>query len=661
MKPLSSNEKIVALLSHLKRAQAVSRTGSWEWDLVTNEIFWSEEIYNIFGLCASRFKPSYPAILERLHPDDRDLIHAEVRAAIEHRKAYEFEHRVLLPDGGVRFVREHGEIEYGEDGAPVRMLGAVQDLTEVRRARSDALRSQEMLSSMMAISPEAIIVADARGRILLFSLGAEKVFGYSQAEAVGQDIEVLMPADVRGRHRGHVARFAAEGGRSLRMSDRGEISGQRKSGEIFPAEASLASLDWIDGQRFTVIVRDLSGHRLNERRLKEALEAAEQSNRAKSAFLANMSHEIRTPLNGVLGVAQALARTRLEEGQLEMLRLIETSGRALEQLLCDILDLAKVDAGRLAIARDPFDLGLLARDVHALFRATAADKGIGLRLSLDPAVGGIFEGDSLRIRQVLSNLISNAVKFTSEGEILVAVAPAARPDGAEAIRFQVSDSGIGFEADRAEQLFERFEQADNTTTRRFGGTGLGLAISRSLVELMGGTIRAEGRPGLGATFTVDLPLARVAENAILAGAEPATPTGGNGRVPRVLLAEDHPTNRRVVELILSGLPVELTSVENGLQALEATDGQPFDLILMDMQMPVMDGLTATRQIRAREARTGARRTRIVTLTANAMPEHRQASEAAGADGFLTKPIDAAALIEAVLDDPADAVEPSPAA
>ncbi len=517
------------------------------------------------------------------------------------------------------------------------------------QAERRASRAESMLVSMMAISPEAMIVADQDGMIQLFSLGAQALFGYAPSDVVGQRIEMLMPADVRDRHRGHVERFAAGDHASLKMNDRGEIRGLRSNGEDFPAEASLARFESTEGRRFTVIVRDLTSQRLNERRLREARDAAEQSNRAKNVFLANMSHEIRTPLNGVLGVAQVLANTPLDPGQQEMVRLIETSGRALEQLLSDTLDLAKVDAGRLAIADEPFDLAQLAADVHALFRATAADKGIALDLALAQTVGGAFRGDSLRIRQILSNLISNAVKFTAQGGILVSVAATPDAGDRERVSFEVRDTGIGFEESVAERLFERFEQADNTTTRRFGGTGLGLAISRSLVELMGGAIRAEGQPGEGATFTFEIPLKRIeAQPCAPARAQPETVSGHAGL--RVLLAEDHPTNRRVVELILSTLPVVLTVVTNGSEAVDAASTQDFDLILMDMQMPVMDGLTAVRLIRERQAREGRVRSRIMTLTANAMPEHRRASEAAGADGFLTKPIDAAALVEAVLED-----------
>ncbi len=642
-------------LAHLERAQRLSATGSWEWDIASGDIIWSDQIFRIFGRDPAGFVPSYEAFLGCIHPEDRDLVTTAVDRALDG-EPYRIEHRVVRPGGEVRWVVEQGELMRGADGQPAGMLGAVQDITDLRTLQAAARRSQDMLSGMMAISPEAIVVTDVTGRVEFFSTGAEALFGYSQREVVGQSVELLMPQAVRAAHQGHVDRFARGDLSSLRMHDRAEISGLRRNGETFPAEASLARLETPDGSFFAVIIRDLSDRKANERRLLEAWEVAERASRSKSVFLANMSHEIRTPLNGVLGVAQALARTPLTSAQREMVQLIEVSGRALESLLGDILDLAKVDAGRLTMASEPFDLRALAHDVHALFRASAREKGVELRMELSAGCGGWFRGDALRIRQVLSNLLSNAVKFTRQGEIRLTIRVEASEDGPVA-RFAVRDTGIGFDPAQAERLFERFEQADSSTTRSFGGTGLGLAISRSLVELMGGTISATGEAGRGATFSFVLPL-DCAEPPVRVEADGPGGTGAAAaRRVRVLLAEDHPINRRVIELMLDPDLVDLESVENGEQAVDRCAARAFDLVLMDMQMPVMDGLTAIRAIRAREAADGHPRARIFSLTANALPEHRRASDEAGADGFLTKPVDARALLEAVF---AQAPEQAPA-
>jgi len=397
------------------------------------------------------------------------------------------------------------------------------------------------------------------------------------------------------------------------------------------------------------VLQNITARKESELALTQARDSAQAANRAKSEFLANMSHEIRTPLNGVMGVAGALARTELTQHQQDMVRLIETSAQTLESLLSDVLDLARIESGRLTLMTAPFSMDDAVGPVAALFEPNARCKGLDFQVDLADAAMGVFAGDVARIRQILSNLVSNAVKFTSQGGVRLAVAAEPSGAGASLIRFTVEDSGIGFEAEAQNRLFERFEQVDGSITRRYGGTGLGLAISRSLAEEMGGSLTATASPGKGAcfSFTLELPrhdAALVLASEAAAGAEAG---GQGGFVPRVLLAEDHPTNRKVVELILGSIGVNLTSVENGQEALDAFASQVFDLILMDMQMPVMDGLTAIRAIREQEAAEGRTHTPIYALTANAMPEHAEASRLAGADAHLTKPIAAAALITAV--------------
>ena len=408
--------------------------------------------------------------------------------------------------------------------------------------------------------------------------------------------------------------------------------------------------------RVVGVLRNIDTEKRAEMALARARDAAETANRAKSEFLANMSHEIRTPLNGVMGVASALGRTDLSGPQREMVSLIETSAQTLEALLSDVLDLARIEAGRLEIKPEPLDPGQAARDVGALFQAAAAAKGLTLDVEIDGDAPGALPpgerllGDVTRLRQVLSNLLSNAVKFTARGGVKLTVQTRCEGDAVRAI-FRVTDTGIGFDCDTARRLFDRFEQADGSITRRYGGSGLGLAISRSLAEAMGGSLTATSAPGVGSVFEFRLPLERAAER-------PVDESPGCGSRPgdlpdlsrlRVLVAEDHPTNRRVVQLILGSAGVEPLCVENGAEAVEAWDGRAFDLVLMDMQMPVMDGLSAIRAIRRREAAMARGRTTVLALTANAMPEDVEATRAAGADGHLTKPITAADLLEAVRD------------
>ena len=379
------------------------------------------------------------------------------------------------------------------------------------------------------------------------------------------------------------------------------------------------------------------------RRLKAATRLADEANRSKSEFLANMSHEIRTPLNGVIGINAALARTELTPEQAKMVDLIATSGETLETLLTDVLDLARIESGHLELKAEPFDLEGCLESVVALFETGARQKALEFNLSVAPALAGAFVGDVVRIRQVVSNLLSNAVKFTGEGSITLNAVQA--DDGRVVI--SVTDTGIGFDSEFKARLFQRFEQADGSITRRFGGTGLGLAISRALAEAMEGELTADSEPGVGSTFTLTLNLVRAPEGVVIKANRPVQARPQEAGAPRVLLAEDHPINRKVVELLFDGTGVELTSVENGADAVALYEQQAFDMILMDMQMPVMDGLTAIRLIRARELADGGVATPIYTLSANAMPEHAEAAMTAGANGHLTKPIAAASLFAAL--------------
>ena len=384
-----------------------------------------------------------------------------------------------------------------------------------------------------------------------------------------------------------------------------------------------------------------------EDRVRARTAELERANQEKSRFLANMSHELRTPLNGVVAVSETLAREQTTPRGKELAELISSSGRLLEQVLTDILDFSKIEAGELRLESGVFDAQTLVNRIGALHAEAAALKGLDLDWSVDEAAAGAWQGDAVRITQILSNLLSNAVKFTHDGGITVHVGR--REHG---LAFSVSDTGIGFDAEAGARLFRRFEQADASITRRFGGTGLGLAICRSLAELMGGTIQAASNPGEGSTFVVTLPL-EPAEAAIDGDiAEPAAEAEVDGI--HVLLAEDHPTNQRVVRLILEAAGVRLDVVETGVAALERLSVQAYDVVLMDMQMPEMDGLTATTRLRERERATGAARTPVIMLTANALDEHVQASLAAGADAHLSKPVRADSLLAAI----AAALEPA---
>ncbi len=418
-------------------------------------------------------------------------------------------------------------------------------------------------------------------------------------------------------------------------------------------EQQLADGRWIRASdRLTAaggivtVCTDITDLKNDARALSEARDIAESANSAKSLFLANMSHEIRTPLNGVIGVAQALARTPLSAQQEEMLELIQSSGHTLQVLLNDILDLARVESGRLELSHDPFHLGRAVREAAQLYQTSAEAKGLQFFVEIAEETDRWIVGDVVRVKQILTNLVSNAVKFTSSGFVSLTAAPGPDRGDRPTLRFSVEDTGIGFNSDTRDRLFSRFEQADGAITRRFGGSGLGLAISRQLAEMMGGYLDCESEPGGGSSFILTIPFQAADTPAATTLIDIASGDDDQARI-RVLLADDHPVNRKVVEMILAEANVELTSVENGAEAVQACRDGDFDIILMDMQMPVMDGLTATREIRLHEAAMGLARTPVVMLTANALAEHIASAEAAGADRHLAKPFDAAELLQLV--------------
>ena len=402
-------------------------------------------------------------------------------------------------------------------------------------------------------------------------------------------------------------------------------------------------------QRLDTNQRDL--HRTLAQ-LTQAKEAAEAANALKSQFLANMSHEIRTPLNGVVTMADIMAGGELVPSQRRKLEVVRTSGAALLAVLNDLLDLSKIEAGRLELQIEPHDLTALLHEVQAIYTPLASEKGLALSLRTDPALTGLWRIDAPRLRQILSNLLANAVKFTPKGSVRVDVHLDEPHRGDALLTLSVTDTGIGIPTHKQGSLFEKFVQVDGSTTRQFGGSGLGLAICRELLHLMGGRIRLESTEGEGSRVTVTLPLMR--------GAEAASPTMNGrdhgaalpdsetpGRWIKVLAAEDVGANQRVLRAAFESLDVDLTLVSDGHEAIEAWRTHRFDLILMDIQMPNLDGVEATRAIRALERTNGRPYTPIIALSANVMDHQIQSYRAAGCDDHLGKPIELNRLYAAI--------------
>ena len=518
----------------------------------------------------------------------------------------------------------------GPEGQVVRLLATARDVTQT-------VETQGFLRTVIQLLPSPLTVKNVEdGRYVLINRAAEDALGVVADEAVGKrGSEVLPPAIAT-----HAAEIEAKVLASGEMQLSEEVFGETADGAPrYFTTKTLATYDDVGARHLITLAEDVTARRSAAASLRAALDQAEQASQAKTAFLANMSHEIRTPLNGIVAGADLLAKGALDPRARELVDIILKSGRGLERLLSDILDLVRIEAGQVTVENGPFHLGDLARSVGALCALRAEEKGVVLAVEVAAEADLTVVGDSNRLRQVLTNLLSNAVKFTDAGRVTLV----ADVDAGGRARFSVSDTGIGFDAAQKARIFDRFQQADTSFTRRFGGAGLGLAISRELVELMGGALECDSAPGQGSTFWFTLPLAAHHEPVVEATAEADLEPLD---MPRILVADDHPTNRKIVELILAEV-AEIYTAENGAEAVEVCATVTPDLILMDMQMPVMDGLDAVRAIRAREAATGAARTPIIMLTANARPEHMAASRAAGADLHLEKPITSAMLFAAI--------------
>ena len=510
------------------------------------------------------------------------------------------------------------------------------DKDALARAEADARRAERRLREAIDALPEGIVFLDAEGRYILWN--------QRYAEIYHRSADLFAP----GRKLADTLRIGVERGDypdALGRED--EWMAERMALLRNPGvrhEQQLADGRWImieerstqDGGVIGLRV-DITDMKVQAHALRHALSRAEAANRSKSEFLANMSHEIRTPLNGVLGLASVLEGEPLEPRHKELVRTIIASATSLDALLSDLLTFSRLDSGKLELKSEPFRLAETVRQAAALFQPQATEKGLQLQARLDPAAEVEVVGDPARLGQIIVNLVSNAVKFTDRGQVLLEL----DPSGPDRWRIKVSDTGIGFDAGDADRLFRRFEQADGSITRRFGGTGLGLAICRQLSQLMGGSISAEGRPGAGATFSVELPLPLAANVAEAAGSD--APAGGL----HILVADDNPTNRKVAQLMLEALGAKVDCAENGEEAVQAVAAGGYDLGLIDLQMPVMDGLTAIREIRRREAVEGRARLPLVVLSANVMSEDVAASTAAGADGHIGKPIRTEELVEVV--------------
>jgi PAS domain S-box-containing protein len=529
----------------------------------------------------------------------------------------------------------------------------VSDLNrQLRREAEARSRDAVRMNLLLENASEAIVATTGGSTITAFNRAAEHMYGYSADEVIGKDISILF-ADWEAAVPEITSVVNVSPDTSV-LIDSIEVPARRKSGEVFAHEMSVSQMVF-DGELMRIgFHRDIGQRKSTEAALVGARDEAEAANRAKSEFLAAMSHEIRTPLNGVLGMAAAMEATPLSDEQRQMLGVINESGQILMTLLSDILDLSKIEAGRMVLESTPFDLRGSVQAVARLYSETAAAKDLQFEVEIQPSAVGWFVGDPTRYRQVLQNLVSNALKFTEEGRVSICVSASPHAGDQVLLRTEVRDTGMGVTPEARQRLFRKFSQADASTTRRYGGTGLGLAICRQLVEAQGGEIDVFSEPGGGSCFWFTLPLARAQRPQEDPQAAQAVQRARGASI-RILAAEDNKTNQLVLKALLGQANIELVFADNGVEAVQAARTDDFDAILMDVQMPVMDGMAAAGAIRALKGPRG--RVPIVAVTADAMPEQISACLAAGMDAHVSKPLrpdSLFAVIEDVLSRPSPA-------
>ncbi|KUJ72779.1 PAS domain-containing protein [Thiomicrospira sp. WB1] len=623
-----------------------SQTGLWSWDLKTDELIWSDEMFTQLGYAPNAFALTEGRFTNLLHPDDQPWMMQEVQRQIAKYESFAVQFRLRNHEGGYSWIEGRGRYtEFDDGGQAIKMMGTHTNIDEQKRTQQALEESEAHFRTLFELYPDATTLFDAETlKPARFNDQAHQQLGYSAEEYAELrifDFEVMEnPEEVR------------QHAEAIHMNGRDdfETKHRRKNGDIIDVHVTVEKIT-INGHVYLLgVFRDITEVKRYQTQLEDAKREAEIANQAKSEFLANMSHEIRTPMNGIIGMSE-LGDLTDDPAQLkDYLHQVHHSGRQLLGIINDILDFSKIEAGKLMVAPAPFYLTELVENLQNLFNPMAKEKGIRLSVNVSDQLGPVYEADSMRLRQVLTNLVGNAIKFTETGQVTLSVQPQsvhANADLSDSVRvyFGIEDTGIGMSVNQQRLLFQPFQQADASTTRAHGGTGLGLVISERLVRAMGGTgIEVQSQLGVGSHFGFVLPL--IPSDLDKVQAEQADDLQEMTRLTgHVLLVEDNPINQEVAKAQLNQLGLTYELVTNGREAVEAVDKGAFDLVLMDIQMPEMDGYEATRRIRASGWTEDD--LPIIALTAAAMVEDRDKALSHGMNEHIGKPLRLSALYEAL--------------
>lgn len=634
-----------ALAMRFNLVVAGSKGGVYDWDIIHDSVYWSDRMKAIMGASSYLFSGKTDAFWDRVHPEDKTHVDDALQGHLIHCWPFDVECRVRTDAGYYVWVNVTGQAVWDEQGKATRMAGSVVDISDRKRAQTETQEREKLIESILDALPLNVSVKDAHGCLRFYNAQSEKSTGLLRSQIIGRTDFEIFPPQIAQKYMLEDLKLRKEGGTVIAeesLQQDGQtvwlLSG-RKLLSYQPAGGKPES--WILG--FSL---DITDRKKSEIALLAAKETAEMAVRAKSDFLSTMSHEIRTPLNSVIGTASLLMDSALDTEQRIYVNLVRQSGEHLLGLINDILDFSKLEAGKMLVEREPFRVVEQLELASTILSSQANTKGLDLKMRIGTNVPDAIYGDAHKLRQVLLNLASNAIKFTAHGEVSldVMLIPAGI-GGASTLCFSVSDTGIGIPADKIGLLFSEFSQVDASTTRKFGGTGLGLAICKKLVEVMGGEIGVSSELGVGSRFWFALPL-EVADTALLLSQAKQMTTVVEQTPLSILVAEDNPSNQLLIRAILSKLGHKVVIAKNGVEVVDMVQQASYDLILMDMQMPEMDGLDATKAIRALAG--VYRDLPIIALTANALEGDKGRVLSAGMNDYLSKPIDIVKLKNALL-------------